>query len=101
MIHVQLNAALTLILKVKSEILGSKENSHLLHKLVSHNKILDLSIRTKSANKLNEISLKSSIRKVCTLTGRSRGLIKKYKCSRIKFKFYAQEGLLAGVQKSS
>jgi ribosomal protein S14 len=50
---------------------------------------------------LHDNHLGQHIRKVCLSTGRSRGLISKYKCSRIKWKSYVQEGLVAGIKKSS
>lgn len=41
------------------------------------------------------------IRKRCSLTGRSRGLVGKYGISRIKFRDLASEGKIPGVKKAS
>ena len=51
--------------------------------------------------KKNKKKSLTRFRKVCVLTGRSRGLIKKEKVSRLKFKKLIEEGLLCGVRKSS
>jgi len=72
-----------------------------MYKLISTNKILPLETRTSAAKKCHEKHLKQDVRKVCLTTGRARGLIKKYRCSRIKWKSYVQEGLVSGVKKSS
>jgi small subunit ribosomal protein S14 len=87
--------------KQKTHIWKTNKEDQLLYKLISNNKILPLSIRTTAANKCHENHLKQHVRKVCLTTGRSRGLIKRYRCSRIKWKGYIQEGLVAGVKKSS
>ena len=70
-------------------------------KMITNNKILSLDIRTNAANELHEKNLKQHVRKVCLVTGRSRGLIRKFGCSRIKWKEYVQEGLFSGIKKSS
>jgi small subunit ribosomal protein S14 len=43
----------------------------------------------------------SEIRNICIRTGRSRGLIRRYKYSRIMFKNSALRGYLSGVRKRS
>jgi ribosomal protein S14 len=55
-----------------------------MYKLITNNKILSLNTRTVAAKKLHDNHLKQHIRKVCLVTGRSRGLISSYGCSRIK-----------------
>jgi len=37
----------------------------------------------------------------CVLTGRSRGVLNRFKMSRIMFRMYAHQGLINGVVKSS
>ena len=87
--------------KEKTNILKKSEQKNLMYKMIVNNKILDLNVRTNAAIKLHDNHLGQHIRKVCLSTGRSRGLISKYKCSRIKWKSYVQEGLVAGIKKSS
>jgi small subunit ribosomal protein S14 len=43
----------------------------------------------------------TKIRNRCVLTGRSRGIVKDYKISRLTFKELAGSGLLVGVKKKS
>lgn len=42
-----------------------------------------------------------SVRKVCALTGRSRGLVTKFKLSRMVFKELSGLGFIAGVKRAS
>ena len=46
-------------------------------------------------------SSRSRVRARCQITGRSRGVLSQWKLSRILFRKLAQQGLLAGVRKSS
>ncbi len=53
---------------------------------------------------LNKMSRNSSpvrLRSRCQLTGRSRGVLKKFKLSRLCFREMANSGLIPGVVKSS
>ena len=70
--------------KSKTMILQATEKENLVYKLIVNTKILPLKTRTIAANKCHHNHLKQHIRRVCLLTGRSRGLITKYRCSRIK-----------------
>lgn len=74
--------------------------------MIVNNKILPLETRSIAANHLNSESHLpkrsiTTLRKVCVLTGRSKGLIKKEKVSRLQFKRLIESGLLCGVRKSS
>jgi ribosomal protein S14 len=85
---------------------GSSEKKRLLLKVIVNNKILPLETRSLAANHLNEESNSpkrsiTTVRKVCVLTGRAKGLIKKEKVSRLQFKGLIESGLLCGVRKSS
>jgi len=51
--------------------------------------------------KLPRNSLPVRLRNRCQLTGRSRGVYKKFNLSRIKFRELAHQGLLPGVAKAS
>jgi len=85
----------------------SGEKERLMLKLITNNKILPLKTRSASACRLHSDSISESkrslttFRKVCVLTGRSVGVIKKEKVSRLKFKKLTESGLLCGVRKSS
>jgi len=85
----------------------SGEKERLMLKLITNNKILPLKTRSASACRLHSDSISESkrslttFRKVCVLTGRSVGVIKKEKVSRLKFKKLIESGLLCGVRKSS
>jgi small subunit ribosomal protein S14 len=52
-------------------------------------------------NSFSRDSSKSRVRARCQLSGRSRGILSQWKLSRILFRKLAQQGLLAGVRKSS
>jgi ribosomal protein S14 len=82
----------------KQKLLIPKDS---IEKLIINNKILTQSLRAKAANQLHNKHSKKSIRKVCLFTGRSRAVIKKYRCSRIKFKELAEFGVISGIKKSS
>ena len=60
--------------------------------------------RFKAVIKLSEISRNSAkirIRNRCELTGRSRGVDRKFKLSRIAFRDLASNGMIPGIVKSS
>ena len=96
---------------MRQKVGGSKficgEKRRLMLKLIVNNKILPLKTRSVSASCLHMDSMSESkrslttFRKVCVLTGRSVGVIKKEKVSRLKFKKLIEGGLLCGVRKSS
>ena len=52
-------------------------------------------------NKLPKNSSPVRLRSRCQLTGRSRGVLKKFKLSRLCFREMANNGLVPGVTKSS
>lgn len=52
-------------------------------------------------NKLPKNSSPVRLRSRCQLTGRSRGVLKKFKLSRLCFREMANNGLIPGVVKSS
>lgn len=43
----------------------------------------------------------SEIRNRCVLTGRGRGVLRKFKISRLSFKKLSSQGLIIGIKKSS
>ena len=67
-------------------------------------KDLTLEERFKIQSKLNELPRDSSIIRVrnrCKLTGRARGVYRKFGLSRIKIRELSMSGVLPGVAKSS
>jgi len=55
----------------------------------------------RSLAKIPKRALPVRLRNRCELTGRSRGVYRKFKLSRIKFRELAHQGLLPGVSKAS
>ncbi|XP_020627620.1 28S ribosomal protein S14, mitochondrial-like [Orbicella faveolata] len=71
---------------------------------VKKNDILPSAVRKKAAEDLENLPRDSSITRVrnrCVLTDRGRGLVGRYRISRIMFRHYADKGLIAGMQKST
>lgn len=71
-------------------------------------KILDLKLsdeeRVAAVNTLNKLSKDSSsvrLRNRCSITGRSRGFLRKFKISRLCFREMASAGLIPGMFKAS
>jgi len=68
------------------------------------NKDLNLEERIKLQSKLNDLPRDSSrirVRNRCEITGRSRGIYRKFSLSRIKLRELSMSGALPGVTKSS
>ena len=80
----------------------SKRREFLKSKIMDKN--LSLEERIKFQNKLNDLPRNSSsirYRNRCELTGRSRGVYRKFGLSRIKIRELSMTGDLPGVVKSS
>ena len=96
-----------------SSIQKNNFRSKLINKFKSRRDILKSKVKNKSLsleerivfqNKLNELPRNSSAvrhRNRCELTGRSRGVYRKFKLSRIKLRELSMTGDLPGVVKSS
>jgi len=66
--------------------------------------ILSMTVKAKAAEELQNLPYNSCITRMrnrCTLTDRSRGCVIKYRISRIKFRDFADKGLISGVTRSS
>jgi small subunit ribosomal protein S14 len=73
-------------------------------KAVANNEALPMEERFKARLQLAELPRNSSpsrVRLRCELTGRARGVYRKFKLSRIAFRELASAGLIPGVTKSS
>lgn len=78
------------------------EIERLKYIMIKNNNILPLKTRILANDKLSELKGKrTEIRNRCVLTGRSRGIIKEWQISRVKFKLLADQGLIPGVRRAS
>ena len=55
--------------------------------------------REDCANRLHASAIKKTVRRVCTMTGRARGVVCKEKVSRLVFKRLIEKGLVSGIKK--
>lgn len=81
-----------------------QEKTRLVLKSIANNKILDTKVRNMARLELDKLDPRGSIsrqHKICTMTGRRRGVIKHFGISRIKFRQLADQGLIPGVRRSS
>lgn len=80
------------------------ELNALLYKAIACNRILPLSKRLKAVKLLDELPNDCRITRIrnrCLFTGRSRGIIKKFKVSRITFRKLAHMGLIPGLRRAT
>lgn len=85
-------------------IFKDNEKKRLILKSITQNLHFKNTIRWKTQDKFNTISNNSSstrIKNICILTGRSRGVYRFFKLSRIQLKKLISEGFLPGVSKYS
>jgi small subunit ribosomal protein S14 len=79
-----------------------KQREHLKERIKDMSLSLEERIKTQFAlNKLPKDSSRCRITRRCCLTGRSKGVYRKFKISRIMLRSMALNGLLPGVAKSS
>lgn len=72
-------------------------------RMLSKCDILPSPIRKQAAAELAELPKDSSITRIrnrCVLTDRGRGVVGRFRISRIMFKYYAEKGSIPGVQRS-
>ena len=80
------------------------ELKHISIKTLANDSKISANLRHKFNLELNELPRNCSITRIrnrCIITGRSRGVYKKLKISRILAKEYINSGLLPGYTKSS
>lgn len=73
-------------------------------RMIKKSDILPASIRMQAADDLAQLPRDSSITRMrhrCTITDRPRGTVIKYRISRIKFRDFADKGLIGGYTRSS
>jgi ribosomal protein S14 len=74
------------------------------YKLIIQNLSLSPEIRSQAVKLLHGLPRSSTevrLRRRCVLTGRSRGVLRQWRISRIKFRELASQGRIPGVSKSS
>jgi ribosomal protein S14 len=90
--------------KRKRQLYKKYELKRLICKTFLLNKNLPDELRKKRLQELSNLSRNSSITRIrnhCILTGRTKGILRKFKLSRISFRELASEGSLMGVFKCS
>ena len=87
--------------KWKARKFKNQESDRTWLKMMSCNKILGLGVRGEADVLLSDSKGISVVRKVCVKTGRSRGVVKKVKLSRLAFRREQCHGELCGIRKSS
>lgn len=88
-------------LKLRQKFANSEERYRSLRSLYV-NSYIDSEVREIARIDLQKISgLRTKIVNRCVLTGRSRGILRKFKVSRLTFKELASTGVIVGIKKSS
>ncbi len=88
--------------KKRRQLLCKKEQKIRLWKSLSVNEYLSSHVRSMGRFELSKIGMNSSkINNYCIVTGRSRGVLRDFKVSRMIFKELANSGFIQGVKKGS
>lgn len=90
--------------KKRRKLVAQYESKRLRFKSIVHDTSLPAEVRWKASLKLSKLPRNSSkvrIRNRCVLSGRSRGVYRQFKMSRIMLRHLASDGLLTGVKKAS
>jgi len=69
--------------------------------LYNNDRSLQLIIHKYSIFKLSNETYKTRIKNYCIITGRSRGILRKFRISRILFKYLGFKGIFFGLRKAS
>jgi ribosomal protein S14 len=90
--------------KSKRQLYKKYELKRLICKAFLLNRNLSEGLRRKRLQELSNLPRNSSITRIrnhCILTGRAKGVLRKFKLSRISFRELASEGSLTGIFKCS
>ena len=90
--------------KQRRQLFQSNELKRRQYNLIIENLALPAEVRAQAVILLNNLPRSSSpvrLRNRCALTGRSRGVLRKWRMSRVSFRELASQGALLGVSKSS
>ena len=86
----------------RRQIFYTEELKKRVHKSISVNQYLSSSVRAASLDCLSTtFTYSSRIMNYCLITARSKGVLRKFKVSRMVFKELASNGYLNGVRKGS
>lgn len=88
----------------KRQLVFRNELKRLQYKYIIKNQSIDKLTRVENISKLNKLNRNTSkvrVKNRCVLTGRSRAVYKLFRLSRIKFREFANIGLIPGVTKAS
>jgi small subunit ribosomal protein S14 len=85
----------------KSSVEKMKRITGLIKKYAERRKALKDAKDYIGLSKLPRNSSRVRLRRLCALTGRSRGVYRKFTISRIMFRELALDGLIPGVKKAS
>lgn len=85
----------------KSKIEKQKRNRRLIDKFAAKRKALKEAGDYAALAKLPRSSSPTRLRRICQLTGRSRGNYRKFQISRIMLRDMALDGLIPGMKKAS
>lgn len=72
-------------------------------RMIKKNDILPSGVRQKAAEDLRKLPLNSSLNRVrnrCVLTDRARGIVGRFRVSRMMFRYFAERGQISGVHKA-
>ncbi len=85
----------------KSWIARNKKRAETVEKYAERRKALKAAGDSVALQKLPRDASPTRVRNRCALTGRSRGYIRQYGISRIKFRELSLEGKIPGMRKAS
>lgn len=72
-------------------------------RMIKKSDILPSGVRQRAAEDLRKLPLNSNLTRVrnrCVLTDRGRGIVGRFRVSRMMFRYFAEKGLIAGIQKA-
>jgi small subunit ribosomal protein S14 len=85
----------------KSKIEKMKRNARLVEKYAARREQLKKEGNYAALAKLPRNSSATRLRRICKLTGRSRGVYRKFQISRIMLRDMALDGFIPGMKKAS
>lgn len=85
----------------RSKIEKQKRNRKLVEKFAEKREALKAAGDYEALAKLPRSSSRTRLRRLCQLTGRSRGNYRKFQISRIMLRDMALDGLIPGMKKAS
>ncbi|EDO49092.1 predicted protein [Nematostella vectensis] len=72
-------------------------------RMIKKSDILPSGVRKNAANEMKELPLNSSLTRIrnrCVMTDRGRGIVGRFRVSRMMFRYFAERGQIAGVKKA-